>query len=80
MIDDELSMEELEQVGSPMFEKLNEFITLYEQGDMQKVVELGQQLITNPAFSQSQKEEIAKTVDQAKQVLNTKEDTKGFGL
>ena len=80
MPDDELSMEELDQVGTMNFSQLNEFMTAFEKGDMEKTVQLGQALLNNPAFDQRQLEEIVKIIDQAKNVMNHKEETKGFGL
>lgn len=77
---DELSFEELEQVGMPSFIDLNEFMTAFEKGDMQTVVDMGASLMASPALNNRQKEEIAKLMDQAKHVLNNKEETKGFGL
>ena len=36
--------------------------------------------MASAALNNRQKEEIAKLMDQAKHVLNNKEETKGFGL
>ena len=79
-MEDELSLDDLDQVGTKGFDQLNDFMTAFEQGDMQRVVQMGPILLGNAMFSDNQRAEIAKMVDQAKQVLSHKEETKGFGL
>ena len=80
MDNDELTLDQLDQVGTPGFIELNEFMTAYEQGNMQKVLEMGPKLIGNPMFDDGQREEIANIMDQAKKSVNHVEETKGFGL
>ena len=80
MSKDELTLDELDQVGTDGLAIINEYITAFEQGNMKKVTEMAPRLLNNPMFDDKQMEVITTIYDQAKQTLNNKEETKGFGL
>jgi len=64
-----LNEEKLEQVNTNSFFTLNDFMTSYEQSDFNRTIEIGTNLLNDPNLSQMQKEEVARLMDNAKQVL-----------
>ena len=78
---DELSLEELENVGTSVLEQLNSVVEAFEHSDFSKVVELGEVLITNPTLDENQKKEITKMLDVSRKVIeNNKAEVNKFGL
>ena len=73
-------MEELEQVGSNVLSNLNTFFNLYAKGDFEAAIDLGERLLSSEFFDQNQRVEIAEMIDNAKKILNNKEEKQGFHL
>ena len=80
-MDDELDLEELEQVGTVGFEKLNNVVTAFENNDYETVVKNGSELLASPMFNEHQKEEIQRMISQSEKIIqNSKQDSSFLGL
>ena len=81
-MNDELTIEELEQVGQTSLIRLNELVTAFENGEFNKVVELGTTLLNDISLDKNQKDEIVRMIDSSKAVLAKNKEEKGseFGL
>ena len=75
---DELSLEDLENVGTNYLSQLRNFYDAYEKGNSEKVVELGYTLLASKVLDENQIAEVSKMINEAKNVLNNSE--KHFSL
>ena len=75
---DELSLEDLENVGTNYLAQLRNFYDAYEKGNFEKVVELGYTLLASKVLDENQIAEVSKMINEAKNVLNNSE--KHFSL
>ncbi len=75
---DELSLEELENVGTNYLIQLKNFYDAYEKGNLEKVVELGYTLLASKVLEEKQATEVSRMINEAKSVLNNNQ--KSFGL
>ena len=70
MLDDELDLESLEDVNTGIKVLLDDFYNSYTEKYFERVIELGNKLLSNPALNDDLKDEINKMVVSARDEMS----------